>query len=558
MKKLLVRFLRFTDRRRWICALVFALLATAVVLPFRIVATDPTSVVLLDLALGASAVLAVSLGARGPAPIAMGLVGLFFSAILLSLIALGAMIVRTLLGSSGEGLLESPAYMIGIFIGIFNPLTRGTRGRVEELLHEGLHVEGTPRNQGRPDPVRSGKRRRGRSAYREMMAHRGSWSYREQSYSYPNQSEARQRLRASVALPLTSCGILALILASATETPAGFPSPAALWVIGIGALSTLLGLGIGLAGFRRGTAVVGIAVALVPLGFFFASELEATRERSMPIFLLALAATVLLAAYGLFHAVRLLSRRDQFPYSLYEKDGATVAIDRGLFRNAPLEGFPLHHTVSFRLRGENPQRRIHDLQRRFPGYLQWAAFRRFVDVGFRLVEGRDVTFHLYSSHSGKDAERLESYFGQWPVDQLDIVTEEDPEWTFFRVDLQPDVYQKMAARNRRFVFDLVDRGFDFNREMRIEYFVEFEGEADARAFLARAEGEGYHRLDGIGLERTEGTPSPGSQDAVIVRIAENSRMGLPKLNSNSWRLANLLAEARGRLVDWLMQEPDET
>ena len=85
MKKLLVRFLRFTDRRRWLCAVVFALLATAFVLPFRLVATDPTAIVLLDLAIGAAVVLAVWLGARGPAPVAMGLVGVFFSSILLRL-----------------------------------------------------------------------------------------------------------------------------------------------------------------------------------------------------------------------------------------------------------------------------------------------------------------------------------------------------------------------------------------------------------------------------------------------------------------------------------------
>ena len=564
MKRLLVLLLRFTDRHRWVCALVFALLSTAVALPFRLVATDPTAIVLLDLALGAAAVLAVSLGARGPAPVAMGLVGVFFSVVLLSLIALGAMIVRTLLGTPGESLLESPAYLIGIFIALFNPLTRGTRTRIEELLHEGLHVDGVARSidgasrrRGRSGATRSSPNRRIRNAYRQMMAHRGSWSYREQAYAYPNQSAVWQRRRASVAVPLTSCGALALILASSTEADTGFLTTSALWVGGIGILSVLLGLGIGLAGFRRGSAVVGIVVALVPTGFFFAAELEATRERSTTYFVLALAATVLLAGYGLFLALRLLSRRDQFPYSIYERDEATVGLDRGLFRNAPLEGFRLHHAVSFRLRGENPQRRIHELQRRFPEYLQWAAFYRFVDVGFRLVEGRDVTFHLYSSRSVKDAGRLESFFGQWPVDHLDVATEEDPDWTFYRIDLQPDAYQKMAARNRRFFFELNGRGFDFNREMRIEYFLEFDGEEDARSFLARAEGEGYQRLNGFGIAGTEGDETTGIQDAVVVRVAENSRMGLAKLNSNAWKLASLLAEARGRLVDWSMQEPDE-
>jgi hypothetical protein len=577
MKRLLVHFLRFTDRRRWLCAVVFALLATAFVLPFRLVATDPTAIVLLDLALGAAVVLAVWLGARGPAPVAMGLVGVFFSSILLGLIALGAMIVRTLLGTSGEGLLESPAYLMGIFIALFNPLTRGTRNRVEELLHAGLRIDGAarpieveagragsvPRRRGQPGTPRISPNRRIRIAYRKMMAHRGSWSYREQSYAYPNQTETGQRIRASAAIPLTAAGTLAVILASATENETGFLATSALWIIGIGFLSVLLGLGIGLAGFRRGIALVGILAALVPTGFFFAAELEATRERSAPLFVLALAATVLLAAYGLFLALRLLARRDHFPYSLYEKDEATIGLDRGLLSKAPLEGFPLHHAVSFRLRGEDPQRRVHELQRRFPEYLQWAAFHRYIDVGFRLVNGQDVTFHLYSSRIGRfgrsaqDGRRLESYFGQWPVDRLDIATEEDPDWSFYRVDLQPDAYQKMAARNRRFVFDLMRNGFDFDREMRIEYFLEFDGEEEARAFLSRATGEGYRRLDGFGIAGAEGDGTTGFQDAVVVRVAENSRMGLAKLNSNAWRLSALLAEARGRLVDWSMQEPDE-
>ena len=247
------------------------------------------------------------------------------------------------------------------------------------------------------------------------------------------------------------------------------------------------------------------------------------------------------------HNVNVISQSWDFYFCRINSKPASIALNLGLKKHAPIAALPILLTVivdmqhpdesGFSTRDEFET--LGEIEDHITEYFQRDL--EAMQVGRIKSDGKQEL--LYYAPNGDGLEDvLKNAMADFSTYRYRFGVRTDADWSEYTDFLYPDPYQYQAIQNRRVVQQLEEQGDKLEQEREVDHWLYFTTEADMNSYISEVEKLGYKVLSQRKEEEKE--------SSFILNIARNDKVVWNIVNEYVWELCDIAEKHNGSYDGW--------
>lgn len=289
-----------------------------------------------------------------------------------------------------------------------------------------------------------------------------------------------------------------------------------------------------MAGFMR--LVLGIVISVVVFGVLYYAVIwmNILYVRSLILFWLLIVVGIGLLGFAFYRLIRSMEISMSRNLTLYDHEGKSIGFDLVASHEIPLDNFRHVALMTFDLPQSKVQQSILKLTDKMRFY---ANHRRILMAGYQADPSAQILMLYFYAESTEVLKKLSVYVSRWIRKPIKLTLHQDPKNALFTRDLVPEMDRLIDIMNQKELARLTSHRFNFDRLLRIVFYVKFENNDTLEEFRQVAEEMGYGSV----------TLYPDDKAAAIIKEVV---LSLELMNSTCKKIHQLAKTNNGSFSGW--------